>query len=210
MLMVGSKFIGMPVLSLQLGGATATVKRVIIDPENLSIIAFELSGSLVQSPEFGNYLLASNVRDADLNGLVIDSADVFVDAEDVVRLKEVLALNFNLVGLRVVAKEEKHLKKIGKVVDFTVDQNTFSVFQLIAQRPLMSSFMDPQLTINRSQITEVDDYKITIRHEKQKVKVPKKNEVEEEFVPNFTNPFRKPNYSPAENETEDRASITSE
>ena len=76
----------------------------------------------------------------------------------------------------------------------------------------MSSLIDPELTINRSQIIEIDDYKVTIKHDKAEVKVKKKQAAPatpEEFVPNFTNPFRKPAYTEDESTT-DNSSRTSE
>jgi sporulation protein YlmC with PRC-barrel domain len=105
-------------------------------------------------------------------------------------------LNFSLIGLKVVTQDGK---KLGKVVDYTLDSGTFMIYQLIVQRPFMSSLMDPELTINRSQIIEIDDFKVTIKHDKAEVKMPKKKKDEvEEFVPNFTNPFRKPAYTEEE------------
>ena len=211
MLMVGSRFIGMPVLSLHIGGQTASVKRAIVDPEDLRIIAFELEGPILKDPEIGSYLMAEDIRETSNQGLVVDSADRFVNPEDVIRLNNVLELNFDLEGLRVVTKEGKSVKKLGKVVDYTVDSSTLSVFQIIAQRPFMESFVDPQLTINRSQITEIDDYKITIKHDKQKIKVEQPvKETKGDFVPNYTNPFRKPTYSPVEEDMADNSSRTSE
>ena len=211
MLMVGSRFIGMPVLSLHIGGQTAAVKRVIVDPEDLSIMAFELEGPIIRDPEIGSFLMAEDIRETSNQGLVVDSADRFVNPEDVIRLNEVLELNFNLEGLKVVAKEGKNIKKLGKIIDYTVDSSTLSIFQIIAQRPFMESFVDPQLTINRSQITEVDDFKITIKHDKQKIKVEQPvKETKGDFVPNYTNPFRKPTYSPVEEDMSDNSSSTSE
>ena len=211
MLMVGSRFIGMPILSLHIGGQTASVKRAIVDPEDLRIIAFELEGPILKDPEIGSYLMTEDIRETSNQGLVVDSADRFVNPEDVIRLNNVLELNFDLEGLRVVTKEGKSVKKLGKVVDYTVDSSTLSVFQIIAQRPFMESFVDPQLTINRSQITEIDDYKITIKHDKQKIKVEQPvKETKGDFVPNYTNPFRKPTYSPVEEDMADNSSRTSE
>ena len=211
MLMVGSRFIGMPILSLHIGGQTAAVKRAIVDPEDLRIIAFELEGPILKDPEIGSYLMAEDIRETSNQGLVVDSADRFVNPEDVIRLNNVLELNFDLEGLKVVTKEGKSVKKLGKVVDYTVDSSTLSVFQIIAQRPFMESFVDPQLTINRSQITEIDDYKITIKHDKQKIKVEQPvKETKGDFVPNYTNPFRKPTYSPVEEDMADNSSRTSE
>ncbi len=211
MLMVGSRFIGMPVLSLHIGGQTAAVKRVVVDPEDLSIMAFELEGPIIRDPEIGSFLMAEDIRETSNQGLVVDSADRFVNPEDVIRLNEVLELNFNLEGLKVVTKEGKNIKKLGKIIDYTVDSSTLSIFQIIAQRPFMESFVDPQLTINRSQITEVDDFKITIKHDKQKIKVEQSvKETKGDFVPNYTNPFRKPTYSPVEEDMSDNSSSTSE
>lgn len=211
MLMVGSRFIGMPVLSLHIGGQTAAVKRVVVDPEDLSIMAFELEGPIIRDPEIGSFLMAEDIRETSNQGLVVDSADRFVNPEDVIRLNEVLELNFNLEGLKVVTKEGKNIKKLGKIIDYTVDSSTLSIFQIIAQRPFMESFVDPQLTINRSQITEVDDFKITIKHDKQKIKVEQPaKETKGDFVPNYTNPFRKPTYSPVEEDMSDNSSSTSE
>ena len=81
-----------------------------------------------------------------------------------------MSLDFNLVGLKVV---DQRGKKLGKIVDYTIDSGSFMVYQLIVQRPVMSSFIDPQLTINRSQIVEIDDFKVTIKHSTSKVKVKK-------------------------------------
>ena len=70
------------------------------------------------------------------------------------------------------------------------------VYQLIVQRPVMASLIDPQLTINRSQIVEIDDFKVVIKNGKSEVKVKKETKADsEDFVPNFVNPFRKPSHA---------------
>lgn len=196
MLLIGSKMIGMPVLSLHVGGAIASTNEAIIDPENLRVIAYGLEGPIIKNdPEVGDILSVDDVREVSATGLIVDSADRFVTREDVIHLDEVMNLGFKLVGLKVVTQDGK---KIGKISDYTLDSSTFMIYQLIVQRPFMSSLIDPELTINRSQIVEIDDFKVTIKHDKAQVKVSKtkkKANVEEEFVPNFTNPFRKPAYT---------------
>ena len=59
---------------------------------------------------------------------------------------------------------------------------------------------------------EIDDYKITIKHDKQQVKVPEKpkEKASEEFEPNYTNPFRKPDYAHSEDSVDDNSSSMSE
>lgn len=207
MLMVGSNMTDFPVLSLHVGGEIARTKRAIIDPEDLRIIAYTVGGPAIdKDPEVGDILDLSDVREVSDIGFVIDSADVLTTQNEVVRLDEVMSLEFDLIGLKVVDQKGK---KMGKIVDYTVDSGSFMVYQLIVQRPLMSSFLDPQLTINRSQIVEIDDFKVVIKHSTSKVKIAKKAEADEEFVPNFVNPFRKPDYAPSD-EKVDSSSDTSE
>ena len=195
MLLIGSKMIGMPVLSLHVGGEVARTSAAVIDPEDLKVIAYTLEGAIIKNdPDVGDILSIDDIREMGDSGLIVDSTDRFTTREDVIHFDEVMNLGFNLVGLKVVTQDGK---KLGKIVDYTLDSGTFMIYQLIVQRPFMSSLIDPELTINRSQIVEVDDFKVTIKHEKAQVKVPKekKKTEEEEFVPNFTNPFRKPAYT---------------
>ena len=197
MLLVGSKMIDFPVLSLHVGGEIARTKRAIIDPEDLKIIAYTVDGPVVHNdPEVGNILDLTDVREMSDQGLIVNSADVFTTQEDVVKLDEIMSLEFDLVGLKVVDQKGK---KLGKIIDYTIDSGSFTVYQLIVQRPVMSSFLDPQLTINRSQIVEIDDFKVVIKHSTSQLKVKKQDKArEDDFVPNFVNPFRKPDYAPDE------------
>ena len=197
--MVGSNLTNFPVLSLHVGGEIARTKKAIIDPEDLKIIAYTLEGAIIQNdPDVGNILDLADVREMSEKGFIVDSADVFTTRDDVIKLDEIMSLDFDLVGLKVV---DQRGKKLGKIIDYTIDSGSFMVYQLIVQRPVMASFIDPQLTINRSQIVEIDDFKVTIKHSTSKVKVKKAKEApEEEFVPNFSNPFRKPDYAPSDDD----------
>lgn len=209
MLLIGSKVASMPVLSLHVGGPVADIREAVIDPEDLRVIAYTLDGPIIKNdPEVGDILDTQDIREVSNSGLIVDSTDRFTTREDVIRFDKVMELGFHLVGLKVVTQDGK---KLGKIVDYTLDSGTFMIYQLIVQRPFMSSLIDPELTINRSQIIEVDDYKVTIKHEKAEVKMPKekKKDEPEEFVPNFTNPFRKPAYT-EEDSVADNSSEMSE
>lgn len=204
MLVIGSNLINFPILSLHVGGEVARTVAPVIDPESLSVIAYETEGADVDDPEAGDILMVSDIREFSDDGFIIDSTDRFVERDDVIKLDKVMDLDFKLIGLKVVTKEGK---KLGKVIDYTLDSGSFSIFQLIVQRPLFDSLIDPELTINRSQIVEIDDAKITIRHSREKVKIAKSNK-EKEFVQNYVNPFRNPRYS--DEEAAESASRTSE
>lgn len=193
MLVTASKLIGTPILSMQASGAIGRVSECIIDPDTLKIIAFRAEGSPI--PRTGANLLAtSSIREYSNFGMVIDSADEFIDSEDVVKISKILALNFNLIGLKV---ESKKGSKLGKVTDYTVIPDDFVVQQLIVHRPALKSFIDPELTIHRKEIVEITDYKVIVKDEEKTIK--KKAETED-FVPNFVNPFREkqPGFAPAD------------
>ena len=133
----------------------------------------------------GDILSVEDVREFSPNGLIVDSGSRFVSRSDVVRLDKMMSLGFDLIDHKVVSESGK---KIGKIKDYTIDTKTFVIYQIIVDRPILKSFIDPELTINRSQISEVDDYKVVIKNDAEKISI---NNEDEEFKPDFVNPFRK-------------------
>lgn len=187
MLINGSKLINCPVLSLHVGGRIARVTSVIIDPNNLKIIAFRVDGPQV-GREAGEILPTASIREFSRLGMIVDSVDEFVAVDDIVHIKEIIGLNFDLVGLKV---ETKKGSKLGKVLDYTVEPSAWQVQQLIVQRPFMKAFLDPELTISYKQIDEVTDYKVIVKNEEDKIK----SRAKTDFVPSFVNPFREPDFA---------------
>lgn len=191
MLINGSKLNECPILSLHVGGEIARVTEPIVDPDSLKIIGFKLEGKLIRD-DVGNILPIGSVREFSRMGMIVDSIDEFVMADDIVRIHDVLKLNFALPGLKVVTRKKV---KLGKVLDYTVDVETWHVQQLIVQRPVMKAFFDPELIIPRKQIIEVDDYQVIVKDEHEKVKSKVAKEEPVGFVPNFINPFREPDFA---------------
>lgn len=177
-------------LSLHVGGPIAWVDAEVVDPEKLKIVAFYVSGPAIQNdPEVGDILESRDVREFSNLGMIIDSAETFVNEGDVAKLDKILALNFSLIGLKV---ETKKGTKLGKIIDFVVDTETFMVHQLVVKRPLAKALIDPELIVPRKEIVEVNDYKIIVKDEEEKIR---KKAVKEDFIPNFVNPFREPDFS---------------
>ena len=195
MLIYASKLIGAKVLSVQAGGQIAAISQPIVDPDTLKIIAFKLSGPLVAAGT--NILDVSSIREYSSYGIVIDDIEELVAPDDVVKIADVLKLNFDLVGLKV---ETKKGSKLGKLQDYTVTSEDFVVQQIIVKRPAIKSFVDPELTIHRKEITEVNDYKIIVKDEEKTIKA---KSAKEDFVPNFVNPFREQGFAPADTKTPD-------
>ncbi|MBR3318898.1 PRC-barrel domain-containing protein [Candidatus Saccharibacteria bacterium] len=190
MLINASRLVNYPVLSLHVGGPIARVSSDIIDPEKLKIVAFRVSGPVITNdPEIGDILETSDVREFADSGMIIDSAEDFVNPGDVMKLDKIMELNFSLMGLKV---ETKKGSKLGKIIDYVVDTETFTVLQLVVKRPAVKALIDPELIIPRKQIVEVNDYKIIVKDEEEKIR---KRAEHEDFVPNFVNPFREPDFS---------------
>ncbi|MBQ3464356.1 PRC-barrel domain-containing protein [Candidatus Saccharibacteria bacterium] len=190
MLIDASKLRGFPVLSLHAEGLSARIEEEIVNPENLKVVAFKVWGEEIRNdPELGTILETRDVREFSPMGMVVDSAGVFVEEGDVIKLDKILKLNFSLLGLSV---ETKKKSKLGKVVDFVIETDDFSVRQLIVKRPLVKSFFDPELVIPRKEIVEITDYKIIVKDEEDKIKA---RALREDFTPNFVNPFREPDFS---------------
>lgn len=188
MLINNSRLTNCPILSLHVGGAVANVVKSVVDPDSLKIIAYRVEGPLV-GREVGDILPAKSVREYSRLGMIIDSIDELVEEDEIVRIRDVLKLNFSLVGLKVETK--KHKTKLGKVIDFTVEPESWQVQQLIVQRPIFKSLLDPELVISRQQILEVDDYRVIVKDGDLELKS-EANVTKTEFVPNFVNPFREP------------------
>ena len=195
MLVNASTLVGTSILSVQAGRPIATVSELIIDPNSLKTIAFRVNGPMVNRNE--NILDVSSVREYSNYGIVIDDIDELMAAGDIIKISKVLELNFNLVGLKVETKKGSNL---GKVVDYTLTPEDFMVQQIIVKRPMIKRFVDPELTIPRKEIVEIDDYKIIVKDEE---KVIKARAEKEDFIPNFVNPFREQGFAPADNQNLD-------
>ena len=197
MLVMYSRLIGAPILSVQAGGPIGRIVDAIVDPDNLSVIAFHVDGPPINKQQ--NILDVRSVREYSSYGFVIDDIDELISPDDVIRINNILKLNFNLLSLKA---ETKKGSKLGKVQDFTLTSEDFIIQQIIVKRPMIKSLNDPELTIPRSEIVEITDYKIIVKGEEKTIK---KKAEKQEFVPNFVNPFREsqPGFAPADTKTPD-------
>lgn len=166
MLQLSAAIINRPVMSLRTGAAVATAVAPIINPDNLKIEGFYCSD------RFDNkelILLYQDIRDIIPQGIVIDDHEVLVDESDLVRLKKVLELQFELIGkpIETVAKE-----KVGKVGDFAVETTTMMIQKIYASQSILKSFTGGSLSIDRSQIVEITQKKVIINELLKRAPVP--------------------------------------
>lgn len=183
MLLLGSRLNETPVMSLQTGGRLGSTTKPIIDPATLYIYAYEVSGTLLtQQPSF---LRTADIREFGRLGMIIDSNDEIVGLDEVLKLDELYKLGFPLIGMQVA---DEHGRKLGKVTDYTVDTNSFTIQQLNVGKSFLKGLNDTGSLIHRSQIVEINDKAIIVKSGAQKVVEPVMEALRGEFV----NPFRKP------------------
>mgnify|MGYP001791611316 CR=1 FL=1 len=186
MLVLGSQLIDTPIMSLQTGSELARTKTPIIDPRSLTILAYEVEGPLLD--EHPSLLRLQDVRELSNIGMIVDSSDEFIGLDDVIKIKAVHDLHFQLIGMNVI---DDHKRKLGKVSDYSIDAGSFILQQLNVKRPLLKSFGDAEFLIHRSQITEINDTTIIVRSGAQKAE-----ESVKDVVRNYTNPFRQGSTQP--------------
>ncbi len=182
MMLLGSSLTNTPVMSIQTGNQLALTGRPVIDPATLAVLAYEVSGPSLDTAA-PNLLRIADVREFSDIGFIVDSADELIHPSDVIKLQSIYDRHFSLMNMQVT--DEKR-RKLGRVVDFTLETGGFVIQQLTVRRPLLKSLNDTELLIHRSQIIEVNNDAIVV-HSQAKVPEPELHEV----VGSYVNPFRK-------------------
>lgn len=157
MFQLSNSLINLPVMSLRTGGLVAMAKQIIINPNNLKIEGWHCED---QFNKQNLILLTKDVRDIVPQGLAIDDYDKLSDPNDLVRLRDILELNFNLIGNLVVTDSKRRL---GKVSDYAADMDSLYIRKIYISQPVYRNFSGGQLCIDRSQIVEITPSKITVR-----------------------------------------------
>ena len=191
MLIEGSKLLKYPILSLHTASRIAGVKGLVIDPNFLKVVAFEINAI---SSKQRLFLEASSVREFSKMGMIVDSDEEFIEKDDVIKLKETIDLGFSLDNMKVVSKKKAML---GRIEDFIINTEDFQIMQLIVKRPIYKALIDPELVIGRSDIHEINDREIVVKSEEGTIM---KKSGTLDFVPNFVNPFKDGKYIARGNE----------
>jgi len=156
MLRLSGSLSNQPVVSLRSGGPIAVAIQPIINPHNLKILGWWCS-ERGTSARF--ILLPEDVRQASSQGLAVDSEESLCLPEDLVRHKEILAINFELIGKPVKTKRQK----IGKVSDYSYNEGMF-IQKLYVSVPLVKILASSDTRIiDRNQILEVTDHHILVK-----------------------------------------------
>lgn len=184
MLVLGSRFDHTPVMGIQTSSQLGTTSRALVDPRNLTIAAYEIVGPALEHQP--SYLRTNEIREIGPLGMIIDSHDEIVGLEDVIALKKLIDLDFEIINLPVV---DEHRRRLGKVQDYTLETTHFAIQQLHVKRGMFKSLTDTGLLIHRSQVVEITPDAIIVKGTgKRRTVQPVTEATRHEYV----NPFRQP------------------
>lgn len=182
MLISSTDLTSFPILSLRSSSKIATISKLIINPYDLTIQALKLTGRQLDNPK-DSYLLPEDIREISPLGIIVNDSEDIVSSTDVIRLQKTLDLQFELIGLPVIDKQQR---KVGKVINYNIVAENMMIYQLVVQRPMFKDFFDPELLIHRSQIAELSHDKVIIKNSLSQLR-----EIErQDAIDNFVNPFR--------------------
>lgn len=157
MLTLGQQLLGKKIMSLRISRPIGVITEVIVNPNNLKIEGWHAT-------DLGDkkhvVLLSQDVRDILPQGFVVNDHEALTHPDELVRLKEILSYNFSLIDKTVVSN---HKRRIGKVTDYAFDKDNFIIQKLHVGQSILKSFTGGALMIDRNQIIEITNRRITVR-----------------------------------------------
>lgn len=166
MQILSKNLLNQPVMSLRTGAQVAQAVAPIINPNNLKIEGFYCQDKFSKETLV---LLTNDIRDILPQGFVVNDHEVLVDPAELVRLKETMDYNFELMGKPVVTASKVRL---GKVNDYSADDTTLHIQKLYVSQSLLKSLSGGQLSVDRSNIIEITNRKIVTQEILTPTKVP--------------------------------------
>ncbi len=165
MLQLSAIYYDRDVLSLRTGGPIGHAMSPVIDPTTLKIEGWYATA---RASKDAMIVPAGEVRDIIRKGIVVNDHTSLTHVEDLVRLKNIIELQFEIIGKKVISDSKR---KIGKIADYAVDDSSMYIKKLYVNQNLLKNFTSQQLIIDRSQITEINDKYVVVRESTQKSQV---------------------------------------
>lgn len=157
MFVLSKALLNQPVMSLRTGSAVGTTLAPIINPNNLKIEGFFCQDKFSKDILV---LVTSDIRDIIDQGIVVNDHDALSDPDELVRLKSLIELRFDVMGKPVVTVTKE---KLGKVNDYAADNQTLYIQKLYVGQSLLKSLSSGQLSIDRTNIIEITNKKIVVQ-----------------------------------------------
>ena len=145
------------ILSLRTGHAIGHAYSPIINPDNLKIEGW-------YATEIGSrdsmVLPVREIRDLISKGLVVNDQDSITHPDDLVRMKKIINLDYELIGKRIVTDRKK---RVGKVQDYSIDDQTMYIQKLYVNQSLFKGINKGQIIIDRTQIIRITSKDIVVK-----------------------------------------------
>ena len=158
MLRLSLTFSELPILSLRTGSEVAILRRPIINPDNLKIEGFYVDDLYDKKRTL--ILLVQDIREILANGLAINDHEVLSSPHELHRHQKILENNISLLNKPVVTASNK---KIGKLSEYAVDDNSFYIQKLYVSQSLLRNITGSNLILDRNQIVDVSNSKIVVK-----------------------------------------------
>jgi sporulation protein YlmC with PRC-barrel domain len=156
MLQLSASLLNKSVLSLRTGTPIATITAAIINPDSLKVEGFYCQDRFDKQQLV---LLYQDIRDMLPQGYVVNDHDALSEAEELIRFKDIMDLNFELIGKPVVTVSKE---RIGKVSDYATEIETMSIQKIYVAQSVLKSLTGGSLSVDRSQIQEITPRRIII------------------------------------------------
>lgn len=163
MLQLSNSLLDIPIMSLRTGGLVGTARKPIINPNNLKIEGWYAEDHFSKKTLI---LLSKDIRDIVPQGLAVDDHDVLSEPGELIRLKDVLSLNFELIGKPTYTDTKRRL---GKVSDYATDMQSLYIQKLYIAQAIYRNLSGGQLSVDRTQIVEITPKDVTVRDVSEKV-----------------------------------------
>jgi len=156
MLQLSKNLLSKSVLSLRTGTSIATIIGPIINPNNLKVEGFYCQDRFDKKQLV---LLYQDIRDILPQGYVVNDHAVLAEADELIRLKDVIDLNFQILGKQVVTVGKQH---VGKVSDYATETDTMYIQKIYVAQSILKSFTGGSLSVDRTQVNEITPKRIII------------------------------------------------
>jgi len=162
MLQLSKTLLNRPIISLRTGGVIGLTQNTIINPNNLKIEGLYCLDNFNKRQRA--ILLYQDIRDIGSQGVFVNDHEALSQPNELIRLKDILAHNFELLGKPVVTVNKS---KVGKVTDYAIDAETMYVQKVYVGRSVFKSLSMGSLSVDRSQIVEITNRRIIIQEPQQ-------------------------------------------
>jgi len=151
-----NQLINLPVISMTTGAKIGKTIDILVDTTT-----FKIGLVVIKSQFTQKYLLPSDIRNWDATKILISSGEVLSDQSDLIRFKNLIEDNFNLIGTPV---ETISQDKLGKVKSFSFDLLNNNIYKIFVQpKGVLKFLLKTQLVISREEIVEVKKDKLVVR-----------------------------------------------